>query len=187
MNDLQDTVIPRQAALAALLALALSGCATVSSPVPAAIAPAANEVPAMTVAADGVQIYECRTDATPAWEFVAPDAELFDARGHHVGHHGAGPHWQADDGSRVDGRVKSRADAPTVDAIPWLLLTTQSTGASGAFSRVTSIQRVNTAGGMAPSSPCNHDNAGTVIRVPYRADYRLFVARGASLPSYAPY
>jgi Protein of unknown function (DUF3455) len=182
MNELLNRFAQRAAA-AALLSLA-AGCA---SPLPPTLAPAADEAPALTVAADGVQIYECRTDVTPSWVFVAPDAELFDANGRHVGHHGTGPHWQADDGSRIDGRVRASAPAGTADAIPWLLLTAQASGPKGAFSRVTSVQRINTRGGVAPTAPCHAEARGTVVRVPYRADYRLFVARARSESSYAPY
>ena len=185
MNDSPDTA-PRRVALAALLTSLIAGCASVS-PLPATLAPAAGEAPAMTLAADGVQIYECKAEGTPAWVLVAPDAELFDAAGRHVGHHGAGPRWQADDGSRIDGEVKSRAAARAADAIPWLLLSTRASGPQGAFSNVTSVQRINTVGGVAPSAPCDRDARGTVVRVPYRADYRLFVAREPANPSYAPY
>ena len=34
----------------------------------------------------------------------------------------------------------------------WLLLTTKAEGSDGAFAKVTSIQRVNTAGGVAPAA-----------------------------------
>ena len=64
----------------------------------------------------GVQIYECRATTTPTagfeWAFIAPEATLADANGRVVGTHGAGPHWQAADGSRIEGVVKARADAP---------------------------------------------------------------------------
>ncbi len=176
----------QRAAAATLLSLG-AGCASVPTALPSTLAAAADEAPALTVAADGVQIYECRADATPAWVFIAPDADLFDTQGRHIGHHGAGPHWQADDGSRIEGRVRASAPAGTADAIPWLLLTAQASGPKGAFSRVTSVQRINTRGGVAPTAPCHAEARGTVVRVPYRADYRLFVARARSNPSYAPY
>ena len=35
----------------------------------------------------------------------------------------------------------------------------------------TSIQRVNTAGGVAPTADCSRDYAGTTARVSYTADY----------------
>jgi len=165
-------------------ALALAGVAGCSSTpaidVPDALRPATSEQLAMTVAARGIQIYECRArkDGTGyEWAFVAPDAELFDTRSRSIGRHGAGPFWQANDGSRVVGALKARADAPVDSAIPWLLLTTKSTGSPGAFSGVTSIQRVNTAGGVAPAAECSAGLVGTAARVPYTADYRFFTVR----------
>jgi hypothetical protein len=108
--------------------------------------PAANESLARVVPAKGVQIYECRDGK---WAFVAPEAELFDRSGKKIGTHYAGPHWEAADGSRIVGTVKQRADAPAGGNIPWLLLATKSVGNDGAFSKVSSIQRVATVGGVA--------------------------------------
>jgi len=146
--------------------------------VPGLLAPAANESLAMVVAAQGVQIYECRASSNaPAgyeWVFVAPDADLFDADGKLVGHHAAGPQWQATDGSRVVGTVKGRVDAPMAGAIPWLLLTARSDGPPGLFSAVTSVQRINTSGGVAPAAGCVRETAGAAARVDYRADYYFF-------------
>jgi hypothetical protein len=128
------------------------------------------------VAARGTQVYECRAKKEGAgveWAFVAPEAELFDAQGANVGKHYAGPHWEARDGSKLVGAVAARADAPRAGAIPWLLLTTKSVGPAGAFSRATHIQRVNTAGGIAPATGCGADTVGKTVRVAYSADYRL--------------
>ena len=173
---------------APLLSLLVTGCAT--SPavdVPQVLKPAANQSLAMVVKATGVQIYECRAskDATGyEWAFVAPEAQLFDARGQAIGSHGAGPHWQARDGSRVVGTVQARADAPSAGAIPWLLLSTKSTGSDGVFSKVTSVQRVNTVGGVAPATPCTRETTGKSARVDYTADYRFFALRSNSAYSY---
>ena len=161
--------------------LLAAGCATAPAvDVPDALRPPSNETLARTVAARGVQVYECRVGKDGAgyeWAFVAPDAELFDTRNRSIGRHGAGPSWQALDGSRIVGTVKARADSPSTGAIPWLLLSTKSTGVAGEFSGVTSVQRVNTLGGVAPEAPCTDPVMGTTVRVPYAADYRLFVAR----------
>lgn len=155
--------------------LALGACAHATpSDVPAALAPAPGEAETLTVAAQGVQLYQCRGDA---WVFVAPEAVLFDGRGRRIGTHGAGPHWLAEDGSRIVGRVKARAKAPREGAIPWLLLAAEARGTPGTFSRVTSIQRIRTSGGLAPSTPCTPERAGSVARVPYAADYRFFSPR----------
>ena len=152
-------------------ALAVSGCATVTE-VPGNLKPTGNERLAMVVPAKGVQIYECR-DAK--WVFVAPEADLFDRSGKLIGRHYAGPHWEATDGSRIVATVKSRSDAPQAGAIPWLLLSAKSAGSEGAFSRVTSIQRVSTTGGSAPAGGCA--TAGEKARVPYTADYYFFTPR----------
>jgi hypothetical protein len=146
--------------------------------VPPALDPGASSRVLSTVAATGVQVYECRVaaDASAAsWAFVAPDAVLFDAHGRQVGTHGAGPVWTGNDGSRVLGSVQARADAPAAGSIPWLLLSTRSTGGPGEYSRVSHIQRLHTEGGVAPAGGCAYSSVGQRIRVPYRADYRLFV------------
>ena len=172
--------LSRPLAAARLLPLLLAACTTAARiDVPTALAAAADEQPVLTVSATGVQIYQCRTDASgaPAWAFVAPEAELFDHRGRSVGTHGAGPHWTAHDGSRVVGKLRARADAPRADAIPWLLLDATANAAPGAFGGVTSIQRLRTTGGVAPAGGCRADTAGATARVPYTADYVLFSAR----------
>jgi hypothetical protein len=165
-----------------MCALALaSACASAQAvDVPAVLDPPADQSLAMVVRAKGVQVYECRARKDGngfEWTFVAPEAELFDRHGRHLGTHGAGPYWQAKDGSLVIGTVKARADAPVADAIPWLLLATRNGGPEGSLSNVASIQRVNTAGGVAPAAGCGPDARSTLARVAYTADYRLFAAR----------
>jgi hypothetical protein len=129
------------------------------------------------VKAQGVQVYECsgKADGTDGaeWVFVGPEAELRGARGEGAGWHYDGPHWEAPDGSRIVGMVKARADAPRAGAIPWLLLATRSVGGPGRYAGVTSVQRVNTAGGAAPARTCDASTIGVVERVPYTADYVL--------------
>ena len=130
-----------------------------------------------TLRADGVQIYECRAKAgrgAPEWVFVAPDANLVDINGTLVGHHYAGPTWEAGDGSKVVGVVKAKVDAPVAGDIPWLLLATHSTGKPGFFSRVTSIQRVATVGGAMPVAGCDATSVGQQARVPYKAQYAQY-------------
>lgn len=153
--------------------------APVTAAIPAALQASPGERLLEVVAARGVQIYECRAKAgTPAgaeWAFVAPEAELLDAQGRVLGKHYAGPHWEALDGSRVKGSVKAKADAPQAGAIPWLLLATDSVGPAGRYADITSIQRVETVGGLAPAAGCSSADLGRQAKVPYTADYRLFV------------
>jgi Protein of unknown function (DUF3455) len=149
--------------------------------VPDKLKPGANESVAMIVPAKGVQIYECRAKRDQVgeyeWAFVAPEADLFDARGIRIGRHYAGPHWESTDGSKILGTVKERIDAPVANAIPWLLLAARSVGPEGSFSKVTSIQRVNTVGGVAPRAGCSQATAGAPARIDYTADYYFFTTK----------
>lgn len=171
--------------VAALLPVVLAACASQSSrpevKVPDSLKPSADEVSLGSVAGRGVQIYECRVKKdnpqAAEWAFVAPEAELWDAQGKRVGKHYAGPHWENVDGSKVSGTVKARADAPVAGAIPQLLLTTRSQGPDGAYAKVTSIQRLNTVGGVAPADGCTMASLGKSARVAYEADYVLFVSK----------
>lgn len=170
-----------RAAIAALsIAAFASGCAT-RPPVPDSLQPPANETPALETSAAGVQIYECGAVRNQPdryeWAFKAPEAELYDRSGRRIGRHYAGPTWEADDGSKVVAAVKARADSPDPSAIPWLLLTARSTTGNGVFGRTTSIQRLYTEGGVAPTGACGPAQAGQAARVAYRATYRFYVAR----------
>ena len=166
------------------LLLLIAGCASqkpVTVSVPDKLRPASNEALTMIVPAKGFQVYECRVrkgqTAAYEWAFVAPEADLYDQSGRRIGRHYAGPHWESTDGSKIVGTPKERADAPAADAIPWLLLTAKSVGPAGAFSRVTSIQRVNTVGGVAPKADCSQTVLGSQARSAYTADYYFFSER----------
>jgi hypothetical protein len=161
--------------------LLLAACASQpmkTVPVPANLSTALNEKLTMIVPAAGVQTYECKVAANgqASWEFVAPTADLFDQKGTKIGKHYAGPTWELPDGSKIVGSVKQRADAPAAGAIPWLLLGAKSTGGPGKFANVSSIQRVNTVGGVAPKTGCDAGATGKRADVPYTADYYYFAA-----------
>lgn len=149
-------------------------------PVPEALKPADSERAAFVRHARGVQIYRCDADGNAfKWSFVAPEAQLFESAAAPavLGTHGAGPFWQANDGSRVVGKVKARSDAANAGDIPWLLLTTSAEGPKGQMSAVTSIQRVRTVGGVAPAGGCAAPaDVGKQARMPYTADYVFFTA-----------
>src|SRR5262245_31330189 len=133
--------------------------------------PAGNRV-AFHAYAEGVQIY--RWNGT-SWAFVAPEAVLFAGAGDDgpVGIHSAGPTWESASGSKVVGTVLERC-TPDPDAIPWLKLGAVSSEGPGIFRGVTFIQRVNTAGGLAPADP--GDFPGEEARVPYAAEYYFYRA-----------
>src|SRR6267143_1915303 len=117
----KDTMSEISKVAAFLLVLLVAACASPQSPtptvkVPDTLKPGADESLAMIVPAKGVQIYECRARRDSGggyeWAFVAPEADLFDARGNRIGRHYAGPHWESTDGSKIVGTLKERADAP---------------------------------------------------------------------------
>ncbi len=175
MTALRSLVLPAAAVLLSACAASVLNPAPPSVVVPEALRPPAGETLVRTLAADGVQIYECRAKAGDAnaaeWVFVAPEAQLVDGHGTLVGHHYAGPTWEAGDGSKVVGTVRAKLDAPEAGAIPWLLLATRSTGKPGLFAKVTSIQRVATHGGAMPATGCSPATLGEKARVPYKAEY----------------
>jgi len=139
-------------------------------------APAGEEV-ILAAHATGVQIYVCQAGADQkfAWVLKAPEAELTDETGKKIAHHFAGPTWKHADGSEVKGKVIAKQDAPKPEAIPWLLLTAASHTGDGIFSRVASIQRIHTEGGMPPSaSMCDASASGKESRSAYSADYYFY-------------
>jgi hypothetical protein len=140
------------------------------------IAPPAAESEVLKVDAIGVQIYECKLNdqKAPAWAFVAPEADLFDATGKVIGKHYIGPTWEGNDGSKVVAKLAARTNATKEQAIPHLLLTASSTDAKGMFSALKSIQRLSTVGGIAPAVGCATDSIGKQARVYYAAEYRYF-------------
>jgi Protein of unknown function (DUF3455) len=166
------------------VAVFITGCVTqmdakFASSIPANLAPAANELQVLRLPAIGVQIYECKVvDGKPAaWVFVAPEADLFDESGVRVGKHYAGPMWEMNDGSKIAGAVRERANSATPGAIPWLLLSAKSTGGAGKLEKVVSLQRISTVGGVAPATGCSAGDVGKQARVYYKADYVYYAAK----------
>ena len=143
--------------------------------VPASIAvPEGNKVQFHAYAV-GVQIYTYN-GTTGSWGSSVPEAVLSDADGNIVGVHFAGPTWESNSGSQVVGvKLAASTANPPVDpnAIPWLLLQAKSSEGPGIFANITYVQRVNTAGGKAPSTA---GTPGQVVRVPYTAEYYFYRA-----------
>jgi hypothetical protein len=175
---------PQAALLLALSEVTLSvalaaGAGAQASPrpeVPDAIQAPAGEEVLLQAHAVGSQIYVCQAaaDGKSGWTLKAPDAELRDQHGELLGRHYAGPTWKHKDGSEVTGKATARADAPAAGSIPWLLVTATGHSGQGVFSSVTSIQRVHTKGGLAPSAAgCSQ---GAEVKSPYEADYYFYRA-----------
>ena len=141
--------------------------------VPAELAPARDQDLVFVLHAKGVQQYACNGTE---WVFVSPSAELFESEGaKHAGKHSAGPTWEVDRSSVVGAKVTEIIVAP--DAIPWVLLTATSSTGSGRMARVTSIQRLETSGGLAPATGCDADSVDATTAVKYSADYYFYETR----------
>lgn len=142
--------------------------------IPASIAAPPNSTLVITLHARGFQIYLCRPEG---WVLKAPEALLYDQQGTAIGKHFAGPTWQHNDGSHISAKLAAKVDAPDPTAIPWLLLDVTSHSGDGILSRITSIQRINTAGGLPPASPCADSNREAEHKSPYSADYYFYAPK----------
>jgi uncharacterized protein DUF3455 len=149
------------------LAPALSGA---RAEVPETIA-APGEILLTTVHATGAQVYECQFDLAGnlIWHFREPIATLV-ADGKTVGRHFAGPIWEMDDGSAVSAKVSGRAPGASSNDIALLRLAATRI-AGGKIAGVTTIQRLNTKGGVAEGACDSH---GKLLSVPYSADYAFY-------------
>jgi hypothetical protein len=148
----------------------------------------------------GTQNYMCvaeKKEKDFVWKFMGPQATLFvtlpNGQMQQVTTHFLSanpvngllqPTWQhSDDTSSVWGLRKPSTNPVFVDpgAIPWLLLevTAAQAGPSGGdfMTEAVFIHRVNTTGGLAPSTGCSEAaQIGTVRFVPYTADYFFYRA-----------
>jgi hypothetical protein len=122
-----------------------------------------------TIHAQGAQVYDCTADAAGrlAWQFREPIATLL-VDGKTVGRHFAGPTWELTDGSKVLGKIAGRAPGATAMDIPLLKLDAVPQRDAGLLAGVTTVQRLNTKGGVA-QGPCAA--LGELLSVAYSADY----------------
>lgn len=149
--------------------------------VPAAIAVTASAVLVAAYAAEGVQTYTCQQtgtggSATYAWSTASvPTANLYGADCMIAATHYAGPHWKAKDGSIVLGTKVRSAPSSTAASIPQLLLSAAAEGTTvGLLTPVTAIQRLDTVGGIAPSTGCDDQHVNGTVDVPYTATYYFY-------------
>jgi hypothetical protein len=173
----------RTCALAACC-LVLPAAAAVAEP--AGISPALRagpgEAPALMLPGSGVQIYTCTPSALQpdayAWSPTAPDATLYDG-GHSIARLATADHWESlDDRSSVSG-ILVRMQSGGAGNLPWTLMRAYPVGENGMFAGVTSVQRVNTRGGVAPTAGCDETHVGTEARVDFTADYYFYKRAGA--------
>jgi len=174
----------RSLLLAAALA-ALPAAAAIAEPdgIAASLRVPASEAPAFVLSGNGVYIYQCRQAISDpnayVWSFVVPDATLYEGTRSVARHATVGLYESLSDRSSVSGIVRSSQPAGSAN-LPWVLIRAQPIGDSGLFANVSSIQRVNTTGGAAPSGGCGPDNVGEEARVAYQADYYFYRRAGTS-------
>ena len=130
---------------------------------------AAGETEVATFHAEGAQIYECKlaNHGKLAWQFREPIATLL-LDGETVGRHYAGPSWEYMDGSVVTAKPIGNTPGSTSADIPWLKLEVTTHRGTGALSGATTVQRINTRGGVATGA-C--EQPGAYRSAPYGADY----------------
>jgi hypothetical protein len=135
---------------------------------------------ALSVVAEGVQIYESKANPTGSYEWAlkAPEAQLKSLSGEVLGKHFGGPAWALNDGSQIVGSLPPLQTVKATDgrSIPWLLVAVKSRSDAGLLSTMDYVVRLSTSGGAAPveapKSPTD------ITRVGYRAIY-LFLRKQA--------
>jgi hypothetical protein len=200
------------AALAIMLSLPARGSNVTPPDVPVEIQVPAGNIAFLKGKAVGTQNYACTPSAGGfAWVLFTPEATLFNQADKQTITHFFGPNpdqndtntdprvvskgairaaWQARDTSTVWARVSplSRPIVVRPDSIPWLLLEKVGVqeGPTGGdtLTPTTFIQRVNTVGGLAPSTGCSQSaDVGKKAFIPYTADY-FFFAKPDTIDSY---
>ncbi len=162
-------------------AVLVAGCAAWRAPViPEAIRAPAGDRLAHTAYAKGVQVYRCvalKDDAAKGeWAFQRPETELFSNAGMSrlIGRLTTGPTWEGIDGSKVSGAIKAATPAPAPESARWLLFEVTSKSGSGLLGNISSVQRVDTAGGRPPPGHCSKNQLDATIRVPYTATFHFY-------------
>lgn len=165
-------------------------------PVPSGLEVEAGNTAFLIGHAVGTQNYVCAPAGNGvAWTLFTPQATLFDDEDAQLTTHFFSPNpqendtvraaWQhSGDSSTVWGKVLVPSMDPAFvapNAIPWLLIQMAGVkdGPTGGntLSKTTFIQRVNTAGGVAPATGCDKPrDLGKKAFVPYAADYVFYAA-----------
>jgi hypothetical protein len=194
-NEMYRKITALVATLTVALPFTVSADGNVNAPnVPANLVVTSGARPYMIGEASGTQAYVCMPTATGAvWSFYGPQATLFDTSGEQIMTHYLSPNpdengalratWQH---SRDTSAVWAVAIASSTDpayvapgAVAWLLLRVEGSRLGphhgDKISATTFIQRVNTAGGVAPSTGCSvAGDVGKRAFVPYTTEYVFY-------------
>jgi hypothetical protein len=135
-----------------------------------------DQMPVLRFAARGVQVFRCELrNGVHGWWFRLPEASLVDVKGEVVARHGTDFSFEHVDGSRLLGKVVASDAAPRDGDLRWLLLSTRFFG-QGAFTGITYVQRVNTAGGVPPEK-CESKQLNQLLRVDFTAEFVFYRPR----------
>jgi hypothetical protein len=166
--------------LASMLVVACAHAPLTRPTVPAAIEAPGTAAPAYRWYAKGTQNYTCtaKADGSGAeWKLTAPQATLYSSAdgSSQVGIHGVGPSWAANDGTRFVGNAAAAKKSPSPDnSIPWLLVPKQDGDNTGTLGGIEFVQRIDTAGGVAPATGCDASTVGATVKIPYSATYVFY-------------
>ncbi|MFM0646984.1 DUF3455 domain-containing protein [Paraburkholderia bryophila] len=196
---------PTLTCLTAGCLLALAACATTSRTPPTAneslpldLRAGQNEVLQEVMTTHGDETYVCRrikSDVPAAgaalqpgiardgtqllWDPLGSEALLVDARGQSVGTIAPGRYFLAYDGSYVIGKVAGESQVGA-NALTWVRYTARFVAArrpgEGRLADISSIQRIDTSGGLPPLPACELE--GAHLLVPYGATYMFYRAKG---------
>ena len=182
MKSLTLVLLPAVVALAACAANPMMAMSQVdNAALPEAVRAPAGTMQTMFTIGTGELTYECREKKDMAgmfeWGVVGPVATLKTKAGEVVGKYYAGPTWESVDGSKVTG--KQLGVAPNGPGnIPMQLVKADpavpSSNGMGAMQGVSHIQRLQTVGGVAPTTACAMGNKGERKAVAYQADYVFY-------------
>jgi hypothetical protein len=197
---------PSLVCLASGCLLALAACATTSrTPPPTAneslppdLRAGQNEVLQEVMTTHGDETYVCRRiksdlpavgaalqpgmardDTQLRWDPLGSEALLVDASGQSVGTVAPGRYFLAYDGSYVIGKVAAESQVGA-NALTWVRYTARFVAArrpgEGRLADISSIQRIDTSGGLPPLPTCELE--GAHLLVPYGATYMFYRAKG---------
>jgi hypothetical protein len=174
--------IPYVFALLGFAALPALSAVPVPSGLASRLLAGPDEEPVFMLSARGTNLFQCKARVedpnTHAWYFVAPEAILYEGTRPAGTHRAVGQFESDSDRTSVFGMLRATQHGGA-DNLPWAAMRAAPTGDSGMFGGVTTIQRVNTAGGVAPAEGCTAANAGNETRVNFSADYYFYKRRGA--------
>jgi hypothetical protein len=153
----------------------LAPLAVANNSLPALMQVPADNAIAWNAHANGHITYVCQTIRTDgaklAWIIKSASATLGNSSERLSGTYTSPPEtWKSADGSALTGMEIVRAHAGADRLYDQLVLANPSVGV-GVLTGVTYIQRLVSAGGAPPQTPCANSNVGEQVKVAYQANY----------------